>query len=104
MATLVADLADVDAHRIHRRLTAIAAGLAADAAADSYSESRSRDQLRADILRDLLVGPAPAAPVAGGCVPDIAEGHRPPVSPDVPDVPQATDAPGVPSRGGVGVC
>jgi hypothetical protein len=56
MATLVAQLADVDAHRIHRRLTAIAAGLQADAAADGAPEPRSRDQLRADVLVDLVLG------------------------------------------------
>lgn len=56
MATLVAQLADVDAHRIHRRLTAIAAGLQADAAADGSPEPRSRDQLRADTLVDLVLG------------------------------------------------
>ena len=56
MATLIADLADVDAHRIHRRLTAIAAGLQADATADGTAEPRTRDQLRADILTDLLIG------------------------------------------------
>jgi hypothetical protein len=95
MATLVADLADVDAHRIHRRLTAIAAGLAADAAADGSSESRSRDQLRADILRDLLVGgPASDVTVAGGCVPGGAQGHRAPGSADVPDLPRVPDASG----------
>ncbi len=62
MATLIADLADVDAHRIHRRLTAIAAGLQADADNDGAAEPRSRDQLRADILTDLLVGARPQAP------------------------------------------
>ncbi len=56
MATLIADLAEVDAHRIHRRLTAIAAGLEADATVDGTAEERSRDQLRADILTDLLMG------------------------------------------------
>ena len=71
MATLIADLADVDAHRIHRRLTAIAAGLQADADPDGAAEPRSRDQLRADILTDLLVG---ARPQDGG-VP--ADGRQP---------------------------
>lgn len=56
MATLIAELAETDAHRIHRRLTAIAAGLESDAAADGTPEVRTRDQLRADILTDLLVG------------------------------------------------
>ena len=79
MATLIAELADVDAHRIHRRLTAIAAGVQADAAADGSHEPRTRDQLRADILTDLLVGtPQPAtitpeppagAPGRGAAVP-----------------------------------
>jgi hypothetical protein len=96
MANLVADLTDVDAHRIHRRLTAIAAGLAADAAADRASESRTRDQLRADILRDLLVGPAPDVTVAGGRVPGTAQGHRAPGCPDLPDVSHVTDVPRVP--------
>jgi hypothetical protein len=57
MATLIADLAEVDAHRVHRRLTAIASGLQADATADGTAEPRTRDQLRADILTDLLIGP-----------------------------------------------
>jgi hypothetical protein len=56
MATLVADIADIDAHRIHRRLTALAAGLQADAAADESCESRTRAQLRADVLVDVLLG------------------------------------------------
>ena len=56
MATLIAELAEVDAHRIHRRLTAVAAGLQADATADGTAEPRTRDQLRADILTDLLIG------------------------------------------------
>ena len=59
MATLIAELADVDAHRIHRRLTAIAAGLQSDAAPDGVGEPRTRDQLRADVLTDLLLGPQP---------------------------------------------
>lgn len=62
MATLIADLADVDAYRIHRRLTALAAGLQTDAAAEGCPDPRTRDQLRADVLTDLLVGtPAPHA-------------------------------------------
>ena len=70
MATLIADLAEVDAHRIHRRLTAIAAGLQADATADGTAEPRTRDQLRADILTDLLIGTHQAlgrsSPAGGG--------------------------------------
>ena len=56
MATLIADLADIDAHRIHRRLTALAAGLQTDAAAAGSPDPRTRDQLRADILTDLVLG------------------------------------------------
>ena len=55
MATLIAELAEVDAHRIHRRLTAIAAGLQSDATSDGTADPRTRDQLRADILTDLLM-------------------------------------------------
>ena len=73
MATLIADLADVDAHRIHRRLTAIAAGLQADACADGSVDPRTRDQLRADILTDLLVGGGHQA--LDPCVPE--DGDRP---------------------------
>jgi hypothetical protein len=58
MATLVADLSDVDAHRIHRRLTSIAAGLTADEAADGSAVRRTRDQARADVLVDLLLAGA----------------------------------------------
>ena len=57
MATLFADLAEVDAHRIHRKLTAVATGLHADAPQDG----RTRDQLRADVLVDLLLGSQPGA-------------------------------------------
>ena len=56
MATLVADITDLDAHRIHRRLTALAAGLQTDT-----PDTRTRDQLRADILVDLLLA-SPASP------------------------------------------
>ncbi len=77
MATLIADLADVDAHRIHRRLTAIAAGLQADACTDGTGEPRTRDQLRADVLTDLLVGgghrAADAHASAGGDRPESAD-------------------------------
>jgi hypothetical protein len=69
MATLIAELADVDAHRIHRRLTAIAAGLQADAT-DGAAESRTRDQLRADILTDLLMGAQQQERQAGGSASD----------------------------------
>lgn len=47
MAALVAVLAEVDAHRIHARLTALAVGL--------DDPQRSRDQKRADILTDVLL-------------------------------------------------
>jgi hypothetical protein len=71
LATLVAELAETDAHRIHRRLTAMAAGLQADAAADSAAgvglpEPRTRDQLRADILVDLLLRQEGTLPAPGG--------------------------------------
>jgi hypothetical protein len=56
MATLIADLAEADAYRIHRRLTAIAAGLQADEAPEGEPEARTRDQLRADVLADVLLG------------------------------------------------
>lgn len=59
MATLIADLADTDAHRIHRRLTSLAAGLESDADADGSPETRTRDQLRADVLTDLLLATSP---------------------------------------------
>ena len=56
MATLIADLAECDAHRIHRRLSAIARGLEQDARADGQPEQRSRDQIRADVLVDVVLG------------------------------------------------
>jgi len=55
MATLIADLAESDAHRIHRRLSALAQGLASDAAADGLPDPRTRDQMRADVLVDLVL-------------------------------------------------
>ncbi len=79
MATLIADLAETDAHRIHRRLTALATGLEADrcdadaqqprtqdpqtVGAGRQTQPRTRDQLRADILVDVLLGaPRPYDP------------------------------------------
>jgi hypothetical protein len=53
MATLVADLDATDAHRIHRRLSAIASGLA------DPTDPRTRDQVRADVLVDVLLGGDP---------------------------------------------
>jgi hypothetical protein len=91
MATLIADLADVDAHRIHRRLTALAAGLESDAAADGSADPRTRDQLRADVLTDLLLGAHGAASGAGPAVPS---------EPD-PGTPSGA-CPGVPSGDGHG--
>jgi hypothetical protein len=78
MATLVADIADVEAHRIHRRLTALAAGLQADAAADGAAEPRTRDQLRADVMTDLLLGAHEAGRgVACGACPGAPSGTGP---------------------------
>ncbi len=60
MASLIAELAAADAHRIYRRLSSIASALQADAAHAGQPEPRNRDQLRADILADLLLGVSPA--------------------------------------------
>ncbi|MGB7981899.1 MAG: DUF222 domain-containing protein [Candidatus Nanopelagicales bacterium] len=72
MSTLIADLAESDAHRIHRRLTALAAGLEQDDSGGdapghasspdqqnrpgAHPVTRTRDQVRADLLVDLLLG------------------------------------------------
>ncbi len=55
MATLIADLAETDAHRIHHRLTALTAALRTDLT--GQHDPRTRDQQRADTLVDLLLGP-----------------------------------------------
>jgi hypothetical protein len=62
MATLIAELAEVDAHRIHRRLGALARGITADTGASGGVEPRTADQLRADLLVDLLLGAAAPRP------------------------------------------
>ena len=55
MAVLVADLDETDAHRIHRRLSAIARGVM------DADDPRTCDQVRADVFVDLLLGlPTPA--------------------------------------------
>jgi hypothetical protein len=96
MATLVADLADIDAHRIHRRLTALAAGLQADADADGSCDPRTRDQLRADVMTDLLLGAHGAGPgVPSGAGPGIPSGAG-------PGIPSGA-GPGIPSGAGPGV-
>lgn len=59
MSTLVAELAEADAHRIYRRLSSIATALQTDAVRDGQPEPRTRDQLRADVFADLLVGATP---------------------------------------------
>ena len=53
MATIIADVDATDAHRIHRRLSAIATGLA------DPTDPRTRDQIRADVLVDVLLGGDP---------------------------------------------
>ncbi|MCH9815400.1 MAG: hypothetical protein K0U64_02965 [Actinomycetia bacterium] len=49
MATLIADLEHTKAHRIFRRLTAVAGSL------DAQGDARSLDQKRADVLADQLI-------------------------------------------------
>jgi hypothetical protein len=61
MATLIAELAEVDARRIHRRLTGIAEALEQAARADGGTEPRTRDQLRADAFVDVVLAAAPQA-------------------------------------------
>lgn len=59
IAVLVADLDETDAHRIHRRLSAVARGVM-----DS-DDPRTCEQVRADVFVDLLLGlptPAPTGP------------------------------------------
>ncbi len=75
MATLLADIDETDAHRIHRRISAIAKGLADPA------DPRTRDQVRADVLVDLLLG-GPEADQFRNCdppcdseAPDSPDGH-----------------------------
>ena len=58
MAVLHAVIDGTDAHRIHRRLSAIAQGL--------EDPERSRDQARADALVDLILGGVAGASAAGG--------------------------------------
>lgn len=60
MACLVAHLGETDAHRIHRRLSAIAHGL------DDDSDPRTCDQLRADVFVDVLLGAPSSLPGAPG--------------------------------------
>ncbi len=60
MAVLHAVIDGTDAHRIHRRLSAIAQGL--------EDPERSRDQARADALVDLILGGVAGASAAGGAV------------------------------------
>ena len=55
MATLIADLAETDAHRIHHRLTALTTALRTDLT--GQHDPRTRDQQRADTLVDLLLTP-----------------------------------------------
>ncbi len=76
MADLVAHLDQTDAHRIHRRLSAIAHGLRSDLA--SCGDTRTQDQLRADILVDVLLGRAnpPVAPADEPGDPEPARSHQ----------------------------
>jgi hypothetical protein len=55
MATLITELAEVDAHRIHRRLGALARAMKADGEAAGEAEPRTLDQLRADLLVDVVL-------------------------------------------------
>ena len=71
MASLSAELAEVDAHRIHRRLSAIAAGFQVDARAGGEPDPRTRDQIRADLLVDLLLGSDAALTLPSGAPPPV---------------------------------
>jgi hypothetical protein len=90
MAVLLADLDETDAHRIHRRLTAIARGLTGD------GESRTCDQLRADVLVDLILHPPGRAAGTPGTVGSRGSRADEPqsVAPDGP-----VGASGVPASG-----
>lgn len=89
MAALVAEVAEADAHRIHRRLSSVAAAQARDAATCGRPDPRTRDQVRADLLVDVLLGAdslaGPRAPRHGdvprrsGGTPEITDqlGTRP---------------------------
>ncbi len=59
MAVLVADLDETDAHRIHRRLSAVARGVM------QGEDPRTCDQVRADVLVDLLLGGSHSLPSVG---------------------------------------
>lgn len=88
MAYLQAHLDATDAHRIHRRLTALAKGL--------DDPARTVDQRRADVLTDVLLGAGHgAAPVEAGL--DVARhsaspGTAPPAS-GIPADPAGTPLP-----------
>lgn len=69
MATLIADLDETHAHRIHRRLSALARGLR-----DSC-ETRTQDQVRADAFVDLLLGNPASQP---GASPSRGRVNEPP--------------------------
>lgn len=74
MAVVVADLDETDAHRVHRRLSAIARGLKGD------TEQRTRDQIRADVFVDLLLG----APASRGVREARGDSAPPPGDPAIP--------------------
>jgi hypothetical protein len=81
MATLVAELRDVDARRLHRRLTGLAQHLEDAARERGATEPRTRDQLRADVLVDVVLaagaGSAATARFDGGAGPECGAGPDP---------------------------
>lgn len=81
MAVLSALLDATDAHRIHRRLTAIAQGM--------DDPERSRDQVRADTLVDLLLGGV-------GDLRGSERGGQPPLLPHTGDAGTCGGAPWLP--------
>ena len=93
MATLIADLAETDAHRIHHRLTALTAALRADLT--GQHDPRTRDQQRADTLVDLLLGTGTQIPLdhnhATPTTRDLRTGTGP--------TPAPGQAPGIPAHG-----
>lgn len=82
MAWLMALMPAVEAHAIHRRLTAIAKAIGED-----ENETRSRDQIRADALGDLLIDGETEAH------PDRARGIRATVAVTVPALALLEDEP-----------